>query len=190
MGECLLRAGLISDHDLRAALAEHRRTGERIGAVLVRLNLLADWQIARALAHQLGLPYTNFCNDPPEPAAIALIPRDVASRRLSVGTRVRGERLTVAMADPMLFGLVQDLEARTNRRIDPVVATSRDIMRVIRTAYPGRAGLRARLPEHAGADCRKCHRILEAGWQFCPFCAARTGARLAAPAPLPDAASL
>jgi hypothetical protein len=39
IGECLIQAGLISEDDLQVALAEHKRTGERVGSVLVRLNL-------------------------------------------------------------------------------------------------------------------------------------------------------
>ena len=50
LGECLIQAGLITDEDLQSALAEHKRTGERLGAVLVRLNLATERQIAKALA--------------------------------------------------------------------------------------------------------------------------------------------
>ena len=54
IGECLIQAGLISETDLQIALAEHKRTGDRLGAVLVRMNLATEKQIAKALAHQLG----------------------------------------------------------------------------------------------------------------------------------------
>ena len=60
LGECLIQAGLITEDDLQSALTEHKRTGERLGAVLVRLNLATERQIAKALAYQLGFPYLNL----------------------------------------------------------------------------------------------------------------------------------
>ena len=60
IGECLVQAGLISEDDLQTALAEHKRTGERVGVVLVRMNLATEKQIAKALALQLGFPYINL----------------------------------------------------------------------------------------------------------------------------------
>ena len=78
IGECLIQAGLITDEDLRNALAEHKRTGERVGVVLVRMNLATEKQIAKALALQLGFPYVNLGENPPDPTAVVLIPKDVA----------------------------------------------------------------------------------------------------------------
>ena len=45
LGECLIQAGLITEDDLRSALTEHKRTGERLGAVLV-LSSVAPGQAA------------------------------------------------------------------------------------------------------------------------------------------------
>ncbi len=69
IGECLIQAGLITEHDLQIALGEHRRTGERLGVVLVRMNLATEKQIAKALAFQLGFPYIGLSENPPDPAA-------------------------------------------------------------------------------------------------------------------------
>ena len=67
IGECLIQAGLITEDDLSIALAEHKRTGERLGVVLVRMNLATEKQIAKALAFQLGFPYINLAENPPDP---------------------------------------------------------------------------------------------------------------------------
>ena len=56
IGECLIQAGLITEEDLQTALAEHKRTGERVGAVLVRLNLATEKQITKALAFSSASP--------------------------------------------------------------------------------------------------------------------------------------
>ena len=143
LGECLIQAGLITEDDLQSALTEHKRTGERLGAVLVRLNLATERQIAKALAYQLGFPYLNLAETPPDPAVVTLIPRDIALKRSCVAIRLDKNLLTVAMADPLLFSLVQDLEFQTGYRIKQVVATRADILESIASGYPDKALIKA-----------------------------------------------
>jgi type IV pilus assembly protein PilB len=143
LGECLIQAGLITEDDLQAALIEHKRTGERLGAVLVRLNLATERQIAKALAYQLGFPYLNLAENPPDPTIVTLIQKDIALKRVCVAIRLDKNLLTVAMADPLLFSLVQDLEFQTGYRIKQVVATRADILETIGSGYPDKALIKA-----------------------------------------------
>src|SRR3954469_14017417 len=142
IGECLIQAGLITEEDLGTALTEHKRTGERLGVVLVRMNLATEKQIAKALAFQLGFPYINLAENPPDPTAVVLIPKDVALKRVCVAVGLEKNLLTVAMSDPLLFSLVQDLEFQTGYRIKQVVATPGDILEAIQTGYPDKALMR------------------------------------------------
>ena len=91
IGECLIQAGLITEEDLSTALTEHKRTGERLGVVLVRMNLATEKQIAKALAFQLGFPYINLAENPPDPTAVVLIPKEVALKRVCVAVTPREE---------------------------------------------------------------------------------------------------
>jgi type IV pilus assembly protein PilB len=143
IGECLIQAGLITEDDLQAALAEHKRTGERVGVVLVRMNLATEKQIAKALAFQLGFPYINLAENPPDPTAVVLIPKEVSLKRVCVAVSLEKNLLTVAMSDPLLFSLVQDLEFQTGYRIKQVVATRGDILESIQTGYPDKALMRS-----------------------------------------------
>ena len=139
IGECLIQAGLISESDLQVALSEHKRTGDRLGAVLVRMNLATEKQIAKALAHQLGFAFVNLADNPPDPSAVVLIPKEVSLKRVCIAVSLAKNLLTVAMADPLLFSLVQDLEFQSGYRIKQVVATAVDITEAIQTSYPDRA---------------------------------------------------
>jgi type IV pilus assembly protein PilB len=139
IGECLIQAGLITEEDLQTALAEHKRSGERVGAVLVRLNFATEKQITKALAYQLGFPYASLSDEPPDPSAVVLIPKDVALKRVCVAVKLEKNLLTVAMSDPLLFSLVQDLEFQTGYRIKQVVATKSDILEAIENGYQDKA---------------------------------------------------
>jgi len=150
IGECLIQAGLISDGDLQNALVEHKRTGERLGVVLVRMNLATEKQIAKALALQLGFPYVNLPENPPDPSAVVLVPKEVAIKRVCIAVILEKNLLTVAMSDPLLFSLVQDLEFQTGYRIKQVVSTRADILEAIEIGYPDKA--LARITHQPGSE--------------------------------------
>src|ERR1700704_4297178 len=107
------------------------------------MNLATEKQIAKALALQLGFPYINLLENPPDPTAVILIPKEVALKRVCVAVRLEKNLLTVAMSDPLLFSLVQDLEFQTGYRIKQVVSTRGDIVDAIETGYPDKALIRA-----------------------------------------------
>ena len=139
IGESLRNAGIITGDDLRAALAEHRRSGERLGAALIRLNLATEREVAHALACQLGLPYADLARHVPDPAALALIPKEVALRRNCIAIAVQKNVLTVAMSEPLLFALVQDLEFQTGYHVKQAVATRSEIVEAVETWYHDKA---------------------------------------------------
>src|SRR5258708_19499522 len=100
------------------------------------MNLATEKQIAKALAFQLGFPYVNLAENPPDQSAVVLIPKEVALKRVCVAVTLEKNLLTVAMSDPLLFSLVQDLEFQTGYRIKQVVATRGDIIDSINPCYP------------------------------------------------------
>jgi type IV pilus assembly protein PilB len=110
--------------------------------VLVRMNLATEKQIAKALAFQLGFPYINLGENPPDAAAVVLIPKEVALKRVCIAVKLEKNLLTVAMSDPLLFSLVQDLEFQTGYRIKQVVSTRGDINEAIDLGYPDKALMR------------------------------------------------
>ena len=149
IGECLRQAGIITETDLQTALVEHKRSGERLGSVLIRMGLATERQIAKALAYQLGFSYVDLVEHPPESAAVFLIPKDVALKRNCIAVAVEKKMLTVAMSDPLLFTLVQDLEFQTGHRIKQVVATREEIIDAIHLWYPDKALTRITKPDAA-----------------------------------------
>ena len=181
IGQCLLQAGVITDQDLQAALFEQTRTGEGLGSILVRRNCATEKQITKALAYQLGLPYVSLTEDPPDPAAVSLIPREFAVRRGCVAVRLDKGVLTVAISDSS-GSLGSDLQLQAGCRIREVVATRSEVLQCIEHGYRelasskdrrGTLALNSCAPgEDTVSGCSSCARELQPGWSFCPFCAA------------------
>ena len=59
LGEILLKIRLVSEEQLAKALDVQRGTTRRIGEVLVELGLTTELDIASALSEQLGIPYAS-----------------------------------------------------------------------------------------------------------------------------------
>ena len=135
IGECLRNAGILTEEELQRALDEQKRSGERLGAVLVRVKLATEREVAKALASQLALDYADLVEHPPDPAAVGMIPKDVALRRNCIAVATEKNVLTVAMADPLNLTVVQDLEFQTGYRVKQVVAPSAEIVEAIGASY-------------------------------------------------------
>ena len=58
-GEILLAEGLIDGEKLRRGLDEQARSGEMLGAVLVKLGYLSENDVLKVLSIQLGLPFLS-----------------------------------------------------------------------------------------------------------------------------------
>ncbi len=146
LGRLLVRTGAVSEADLERALAEQRRTRERLGEILVRHGTEPE-QVARALADQLRLPYAP---PPlaPDPSALRLVPRPLAIRLRVVPLSATERTLAAAMADPLDASAIDDLQFQTGRRVDPRVAMPGVIDRALMEAYGAEAvsALVTRLP--------------------------------------------
>jgi len=131
----------VSDAEVAAALEEQRETRERIGVILIRRGVNPE-AIGRALAAQLRLGYAP---PPLRPAmdALELVPRPLALRLRLVPLELTARSLRVAMADPLDAGAIDDLQFRTGRRAEPVVATTEAIDRAQMEAYGEEAVRRA-----------------------------------------------
>ena len=136
LGECLVQSGLITEADLRSALGEQRRTREHLGVILERRKVATEQQIAHALALQLGFPYVSLVDRAVDPAAATLLSREMALDRVSVPIALDRNVVTLAMADPLQLGVVQEMESRTGYRVRQVVAARGEIIGLIERSYP------------------------------------------------------
>jgi type IV pilus assembly protein PilB len=133
LGRLLLIAGAIGAAELAEALEEQRRTRQRLAQVLVRRGTDPE-VVARALATQLRLPFAE-ARLAPEPASLELVDRELAARLRVVPLSHDERTLRVAMADPLDSAAVDDLQFRTGRRVEPVVATAALVDHTLSTVY-------------------------------------------------------
>jgi type IV pilus assembly protein PilB len=142
LGEMLVAAGVIDEVQLNDALEVQKATGGQLGRVLVELGYATQAAILAILAEQIGIPFVDLSQKHPDPTAIAVVPRDLATRYtlMPIGFDERG-RLIVAMADPQNVLAIDDLRIITGYDCIPAIATRDDIMNTIEDAYGAAARL-------------------------------------------------
>ena len=135
LGELLVEVGLLTIENLDVALVEQKKTGIRLGEILMRLQFLTEDQMAQALATQCGIRYFEPALIEIDPAVLSLIPETLARKHLTLPVEINNKRLTVAMVDPLDYASINDLRFHAGMVIEPVVATRYAIMEAIDRLY-------------------------------------------------------
>lgn len=135
LGQILLRKGLVTGDQLAAALETQRRSGDRLGRILVSLGYVNQLAVARALAEQFGLPFRDLLADPPPAELVRLLDEDTARRFRAVPVAVDGDVVEVAVADPGDEAALVAVAARLGRPVRWVVTGELDIYRTLERVY-------------------------------------------------------
>ena len=109
IGDLLVREGLITKEQLDKALQEQRQNGTRVGYNLVKLGFIQELELTKTLARQYKMPAVDLSKFEVDPKIAKLIPGDVATKNLVLALKREGRTLTVAMADPTNFAVIDDL---------------------------------------------------------------------------------
>ena len=139
VGEILVQAGIIDELQLASALGEQTRWGRRLGLTLIKLGMLQEGQLVRALAKQFDLPVASLSGKKIAPEVIALVPARVASEHSVVPLFVKKEghreQLFLGMEEPSDLGILDDLAFRTGMVIRPVMVGPTEIGEAIDRYY-------------------------------------------------------
>ncbi len=139
IGDLLVKAGVITDLQLRAALAEQQQWGGKLGDILVRMEFLTEEVLVRALSKQTGIPRADLTGEA-DRASLALIPPDVAEEfgLVPVTLKDEGRTIVVAMSDPLNIGVTDHLRSLTGaKKIEAQLAGASAIRNAISRWYRG-----------------------------------------------------
>ncbi|MGG0644520.1 GspE/PulE family protein [Sporosarcina gallistercoris] len=134
LGDLLVESGLITDVQLDMALAEKPRD-QRLGDALLGRGYITEQQLIEVLEFQLGIPHINLFRYPFDPKLFNIVHKDFAKRNLLVPLKADGDRLFVAMSDPMDYLTIEDLRLSTGFHIETAIASKDDILRTISKYY-------------------------------------------------------
>jgi CheY-like chemotaxis protein len=110
-----------------------KRTGE------LAEDPAAELEALQTLSEQYGVPGIDLNQVCIRLDDLELLPREIAERRLILPVLVRDDRVFVAMTNPSDKKVVDELEFVTGKRVFPYVALQAALVRVIASAYDGKA---------------------------------------------------
>ena len=135
IGDYLLEVGALSHEQLEEALEVQRRTGERLGRILVKLGHVSEASIAAVIERQLGVPRISLAEYVISDDVIKLVPENLARRYKVIAIEKDDDRLTLAMADPLNVLAIDDIKLATGFEVKPVVAPEDEIARALEQYY-------------------------------------------------------
>jgi type IV pilus assembly protein PilB len=112
-----------------------RRTGERLGRALVKLGYTTDATIAAVIERQFGVPRISLTEYVVSPDVIALVPEAMARRYKVLPVEVIGNKLRLAMGDPLNVFAIDDVKIAAGLDVEPVVAPEDEIERALDQYY-------------------------------------------------------
>ena len=135
LGDLLLKAKLISQEQLEAALKSQREEGGKLGEALVRVGAVTETDITETLSQQFGVPSIDLGSFEIDPAVIKIVPGDVARKYGVLPVNKTGATLTIAMGDPTNVFAMDDIKFMTGYNVEPVVASEMALRKAIDRHY-------------------------------------------------------
>ena len=137
-GEFLVSKGLLTRRALVKALNDQRERGGRLGEALLRLRMLSDEDVTRALAEHLSMEYVRFDDVSKIDMNIArMLPESVTKRFCLVAIGEKDKKIIVAMADPLNVIAIDTITLKMKRQIKAVISSPQEIRHAIEVIYHG-----------------------------------------------------
>jgi type IV pilus assembly protein PilB len=135
LGELLLKAKLVNNEQIEAALKLQKEEGGKFGEALVRIGAVTEADITETLSQQFGVPSIDLNNFQIDPSVIKIVPGEVARKYGVLPVNKTGATLTIAMGDPTNVFAMDDIKFMTGYNVEPVVASEIALRKAIDKNY-------------------------------------------------------
>jgi len=147
LGDRLVADELITEGQLLQAQDVEARTEGFLGEILVQMGFIAPGRLGPYVEEVTGFPFVDISDTEVDPLAVMLIPESLALAKKVLALREEGDRVVVAMVDPLDIATVDELKAKLGRPISPHLALSADLDDAIKRAFDVRAKARTLIDE-------------------------------------------
>jgi general secretion pathway protein E len=121
---------------LQQALEAQQKEGGRIGEVLVKLRAVTEDEVLVALGRQLGMAFVSDLKSADVDTELATkVPIAFAKQHRVLPIKREGDDVTVATADPLDVGALDDLRTQLAAEVQPILVTSQKILEAINEVY-------------------------------------------------------
>jgi len=133
--EVLIDKGWISKEKFEKAINIQHQKGGNLSKILVSQGLIKEKDLLMIFSEELNIPPIDLSKYKIDRELILSVPEKVARLYHVIPVSKIGNRMTVAMSDPLDIFALDDLKILTKYDIDPVIATDNDITGAISNYY-------------------------------------------------------
>ena len=122
IGELLLEHTHLTRDQLEEALETQKETGELLGTILIQKNYIQSFDITRVICKQMGVNYiTELDINSILPDIVRDMPINYAKSHQILPIKESDYHVTIAMADPFNFNVINDLAGIFRKEIHTVI---------------------------------------------------------------------
>jgi MSHA biogenesis protein MshE len=135
LGDVMVAQKVITAEQLSQALEQQKRSGRRLGRILVEGGMCSEEQIAAAVARQLGIPHVNLKFYNLNNEVVRALPESQARRFRAVLLEDRRTKYLVGMADPSDLFAQDELQRALKRPIEVAAVSDGQLLAAIDRIY-------------------------------------------------------
>jgi MSHA biogenesis protein MshE len=135
LGDLLIENKLISQSQLQEALAEQKKSGRRLGRVLIDSGYVDEDAMLQVLSSQLHIPYVDLSTFNLNPTLVHLLPETDARRHRALVLKETPDGLLVAMGDPMDIFSYDSLVKILQRPVELAIASEEAMLAAMDRTY-------------------------------------------------------
>jgi type IV pilus assembly protein PilB len=131
LGELLISSNEITLEQLNTALDEQTSSHEKLGSILMKKGYVSEKSVLRCLSSQTGIPLINLDNLTVNKDAARIISEKLARRTISIPVKFSGDKLLIAMLDPLNIFDFEDIELEAGMKVEAAFALKSQITEAI-----------------------------------------------------------
>ena len=135
IGETLVERGLITDEQLKAALAARTSPSERIDQVLIRQEVVHEKDLLEVLSEEFMIPVVELREDEIDRELLQLVPSRLVHKYCLMPIARNGKGIKIATADPYNMYAIDEVRTCIKMPVEQVLSTRTEIQRMIRSFY-------------------------------------------------------
>ena len=135
IGDLLIANKIISQEQLNTALADQKKSGRKLGRVLVENGFLSEDQLLNFLSQQLNIPYIDLKRFNYKAEVVRLIPEAHARRFRAIALEEKPDGLLVGMADPTDIFAYDELARVLRRPLRLAVVKEAELLKTVDRVY-------------------------------------------------------
>jgi len=131
IGAILTRRNLIEPARLQQIFDSAKTEGKRLEEYLIEKKIVSDTELTLVISEYLGMAPISLAHFTPDGQLLELIPPDKLRNAAAVPLARVGKTLTVAFGDPFNTANIDEIQALTGLKVEPLAASDHEVREVL-----------------------------------------------------------